>query len=68
MTYKIENNTDGLWIGRGIQDQSVFRINKIVKEKASEDIDYGYIISDGDCSKVKLISFSDFKIEDDDNE
>ena len=65
---KIKNNTDGLWIGRGIQDQSVFRINKIVKEKSSEDIDYGYIISDGDCSKVKLISFSDFKIEDDDNE
>ena len=36
---QIKNNTDGLWIGRGIQDQSVFRINKIVKEKGFKIID-----------------------------
>ncbi len=46
----------GIWIGNGIVDQSLFRINKMAKEDREEITnDYGFVISSGRLYLMKVI-------------
>ena len=55
---KIFNLNEGIWLGKGITDQSLFRISNITREMTKDyDSDMGYIISDGIPVLSKLIDF-----------
>ena len=64
-TYGYENwytsmfsNSDGIWIGKGIADQSLFKIGTIKKEYLEEfKNNYGLVVSDGTPIITKLIEF-----------
>lgn len=48
---------DGLWIGDGITDQYIIKVNKLTSAHYSEIGDgYGYVVSRGKTSLVKLLS------------
>ena len=50
--------TNGLWIGRGITDQSLLRLSNITKEMSKDyKNDMGYLIQDGTSTLCKLIDF-----------
>ena len=60
----IFNLSDGIWIGRGISDQSLIRVSSINKEMMKDiNSDMGYYISEG---AVTLCRFIDFITEDED--
>ena len=52
-------NQEGIWIGKGIVDQSVFRL-AIVNKEMQADIknDMGYYLEDGYVNLFKVIDFS----------
>lgn len=55
---EIKNNTDGIWIGKGISDQATFKISKITKEMTKNyKNNYAYLISESDAKLVKIIDF-----------
>ncbi|MBQ6405023.1 MAG: type VII secretion protein EssC [Bacilli bacterium] len=57
--YKSKNITDGLWIGKGFDDQQVLKINKMTKEMSrSYPNNYGYLDIDSTPELVKLIEFT----------
>ena len=60
------DTNNGIWIGRGISDQSLFKVSTFTKEM-QENIknDRGYFIVDGLAKQCKLI---DFISEEDDDE
>lgn len=52
------SNSDGIWIGKGIADQSIFKIGTIKKEYLEEfKNNYGLVVSDGIPVITKLIEF-----------
>lgn len=54
----IKNNTDGIWIGKGFGDQSVFRINRLTREMNNNyKNDYAYCVTESDAELMKVISF-----------
>lgn len=55
---------DGIWIGDGVADQYVLKVNKITSEMYKEiDDDYGYVITKNKGQLVKLLSSN---VEEDD--
>jgi S-DNA-T family DNA segregation ATPase FtsK/SpoIIIE len=56
----VKNNTDGIWIGKGFDEQQSFRVSKITKDMTkSRPLNYGYVVQEGDASLVKYIQFND---------
>jgi len=52
------NNNEGIWIGRGIADQSIFRLSTVNREMTSDyKNDMGWVVSEGIGTLVKLIDF-----------
>lgn len=59
------SSSDGIWVGKGIADQNIFKIGTIKKEYLEEfKNDYGIIINDSSLTVTKLIDFD----RNDDNE
>ncbi len=52
------SSTDGIWIGKGISDQNIFRISMLKKENMIEiKNNYGLIIQESSADMIKLIEF-----------
>ena len=52
------NLSNGLWIGKGISEQNLFRISSINKEMTKEiNSNMGYLINENASSLIKLIDF-----------
>ena len=50
--------SDGIWIGKGIGDQTLFRISNIKKEMLQEiKNDMGYVINESNAVLCRLIDF-----------
>ncbi len=65
--FKIFNTENGLWVGKGMGDQSVFKYSNFDKEMNSNmKNDTGYIIEDSTAEYIKLIDFN--AKEEDENE
>ena len=65
---KIKNNTDGIWIGKNLDEQQVFRISKLTKEMtASYPNNFGFIIEENEAELVKLIEFHSVTVDGDEN-
>ena len=67
---KVKNNSDGIWIGKGFGDQTIFRISKITKDMTQPiPNNYGMYVSENDATIIKMIEFNDMlKGEDQDEE
>ena len=53
---KVKNNTDGIWVGKGITEQQTFRISRITKEmQNSYSNSYGYVLIESEPVLVKLV-------------
>ena len=66
---KSKNAADGLWIGKGFVDQSIFRIGKLTKEmSAIRPNNYAYLDTDAVPELVKLIEFKAIEEGDDEDE
>ena len=64
--FSIRNNSSGIWVGRGVYDQNIFRINRVTKEMQAEiGNNYGYVVSEGETELTKLIEFNDMLEGDD---
>lgn len=64
----VKNNTDGIWIGKGLSDQYTFKISKITKDMTKEyKNNYAYIITESSAKLIKTIDF-DGRITGDDND
>ena len=62
------NTNDGIWIGKGISDQSTLRITNLTREMSQEiKNNMGYYVSESSATLVKLIDFIT-KDEGDNNE
>ena len=49
--------SDAIWVGNGISDQYTLKINKITNAMYSElPADFGYVITKGKPSVVKLVT------------
>ena len=56
------DQTKGIWVGSGIVDQSIMKLNKVEREDREEITNnYGYIVEKGRASRVKLVTSFDFK-------
>ena len=56
----VKNNTDGIWIGKGFDEQQSFRVSKMTKDMTkSRPLNYGYVVQEGEASLVKYIQFND---------
>ena len=65
---KVKNNTDGIWVGKGLTEQQSFRISKITKDmQLNYTNNYGYCMVESDAILVKLIESSTIE-RDDENE
>ena len=54
----IINNTEGIWIGKGLSDQGVFRLSSITKQMSIDlKNNMGYYINEGSATLCKLIDF-----------
>jgi len=52
------SNTEGIWIGKGIVDQNIFKLSTIKKEYMQEiKNDFGYNIQEGSLELIKIINF-----------
>lgn len=66
---EVKNNTDGIWIGKGISDQYTFRINKITKEMTKDyKNNYAYVISESSAKLIKLLDLEGRIIGDEEDE
>jgi len=66
---KIKNNTDGIWIGKGLSEQQNFRISKITKEMTKiYPNNYGFCLVESNAELIKLLEFNDLLQEDDGDE
>lgn len=66
---EVKNNTDGIWIGKGICEQTTFRIGKITKEMTKEiKNNYAYIINESDAKLIKVLDFDARIIGDEEND
>ncbi len=54
----IVNKQNGIWVGQGVVEQSVFRVSSIMKAmKATLDNSYGWHIKNGNPNLIKLIGY-----------
>ena len=54
----LKNSTDGIWIGKGFANQSIFRNNKVTKEMSNPiRNEYGYYLKESDAYLLKFIDF-----------
>lgn len=54
----IKINTEGIWIGKGLSDQTVFRVSPITKEMSKPyKNNYGYVIKDSSAELIKVLDF-----------
>ena len=54
----IKNNSDGIWIGKGFDEQQNFRISKISKEmQGNYTNDFGFYVNENNAYLIKLIQF-----------
>ena len=61
--------SEGVYIGPGIEDQSIFKINNYSRELSEKQPNnYGYYISEGIYSTIKLIEFERVEGDPDDEE
>lgn len=61
----IKSNTDGVWVGKGLADQNIFRVSPITKEMMKDNgIYFGYTIKDGTAYQTKMLNF--YKVGEDD--
>ena len=52
------DNNKGIWIGNGIGDQMLFRVNRIPREyRDNINNNYGFVIESGNIRKIKLIDY-----------
>lgn len=57
------NGADGLWVGDGVADQYMLKINKVTSELYDEVGDeYGYLVSKGKPVLVKLLNSGDREV------
>ena len=56
------DTTKGVWVGSGVADQNLLRINRLTRE-ANEEIpnDFGYIVNSSKAARVKLLASFDEK-------
>ncbi len=55
---QIFNNNEGIWIGRGLSDQNVFRLSNVNREMTYDyKNNMGWVVNEGLASLVKLIDF-----------
>lgn len=63
--YKIVSSYDGIFVGRGVTDQSVIRLSDVSRElSAPIKNDMGYVIIEGEPILTKLIDFEEHKGDD----
>ena len=56
----ITTNSDGIWIGKGMDDQSVFSISAITKEMSKKyGNNFGWCIKDQEAELIKLLDFDE---------
>ena len=66
---KIKNNSEGIWIGKNLEEQQVFRISKLTKELiASYTNNYGFCIEENDAKLMKVIEFNNELVMGDDED
>ncbi len=59
---KLKNNSEGIWIGKGLGNQTVFRLNKITKDMTEDySNNYGFYINEGEAKLIKNIKFNDLE-------
>lgn len=52
------SNNDGIWVGKGLSDQNVFKLSTIKKEYMQEiKNDFGYNITESSAELIKFIDF-----------
>ena len=57
---KVKNNADGIWIGKGFDEQQAFRVSRITKDMTkSRPLNYGYVVQENTADLVKYIEFND---------
>jgi hypothetical protein len=65
----VKTNTDGLWVGRGLSDQSLFKITTINKEMSKNYANnYGYLVTESLPELTKLLEFNEPVKEEEDEE
>ena len=67
--YKAIDVSEGVYIGPGVEDQNIFKINNYSRELSqAQPKNYGYYIAEGSCKPIKLIEFERIEDDDDDEE
>ncbi len=67
--YKYIDVSEGVYIGPGVDDQNVFKINNYSRELSqTQPKNYGYYIAEGACKAIKLIEFERIEGDEDDEE
>ena len=66
----LKNPSEGIWVGRGANEQTVIRMNPIPREASLKvDNNYGFHISDQTATFIKLIElYEDKQIVDEEND
>ena len=56
----ITTNSDGIWIGKGMDDQSVFSVSSITKEMSKKyGNNFGWCVKDQEAELIKLLDFDE---------
>lgn len=56
----ISNSSDGIWIGKGMADQSVFSVSSITSEMSKKySNSYGFCVKDQESELIKLLDFNE---------
>ncbi len=56
---KVKNSSDGIWIGRGFDEQQAFRVSRITKDMTKpRPLNYGYVVQESSAELVKYIEFN----------
>jgi hypothetical protein len=52
----VKNNTDGIWIGKGFDEQSAIRVSKVTRDMSKDrPLNYGYVVQESAAELVKYI-------------
>jgi len=55
---KMKNNTDGIWLGKGFSEQTIFRITRLTKDLSTiSSKKYGVCIKEGSSELMKVLDF-----------
>ena len=65
----IRNNSDGIWIGNGFNEQGIFDVDIYTRERNNNmPNNYGYYVKEGNSALIKMIEFNDLARIGDENE